>query len=138
MQKLQKELFSCLLCWANEKKADDKGYILNKLAVELGVYLICTMSRDVIAKSARHVITFGSLQCIAKYFGDFAQLNDDPLSNRIREACNMLSDIGLIEELRQEESTSLEREKYNYGGGMVWKLVIRLKDFDYPKKSDSS
>ncbi len=50
----------------------------------------------------------------------------------------MLSDIGLIEELRQEESTSLEREKYNYGGGMVWKLVIRLKDFDYPKKSDSS
>lgn len=127
MNKLQKKAFKRLLHLSREKKEDGKSNILPRVALEVGVYLISSLTRRELGASKVYQL-FETLEEFGENFGDYAYTSPLP-ANRAQEALIALHEVGLIK-LGKEESTSYEREELGYRKKtQVWKWEIDLTRF---------
>ncbi|WP_018983382.1 hypothetical protein [Salinimonas chungwhensis] len=150
---LSEELLGCtqkLCSWANaikrvnepkKKKSTDGRYDvtikevekswLNKLALSVSIYLLSKLESD--AFDYTHIsMRYDSLSSFAVDFDEFmGETCVYTSDNRLKEALEMLCEIGFIE-TRRDDSNQNERDNYGYGNKDVWVITVLLDTFDFP------
>ena len=128
MNKLQKRMFSELLMWGSITTEDEKGYVLNKFAIQLATYFLCELTREELTNKSNVNTQYETLAAVGHHFSNFANWQEDAAPNRVKEALDSLEYIGFLS-VTKVDATSDQRDNYGYRDKSILLIELKLETF---------
>lgn len=128
MNRLQKRMFTKLLMWGGITTEDEKGYVLNKFAIQLATYFLCELTREELTNKSNVNTSYETYAAVGYHFSNFASWQEDAMPNRVKEALDSLEYIGFLS-VTKVDATSDQRENYGYRDKSILLIELKLETF---------